>query len=117
MYEVAFYRDGRGRSPAYDFLLGLQAKERGKVLRWIEKLKCEGPDLPRPYADIIRGKIRELRIAHGANSFRFLYFIDGNKVIITNAFRKKTWQIPINEIIRAERLMVDYREGQRRGEV
>ena len=117
MYEVLFYSDARGRSHAYEFLLSLQAKERGKVLRWIEKLKIEGPDLPRPYADIIKGKIRELRIAHGANSFRFLYFLDGNKVIITNAFRKKTWRIPINEIIRAERLISDYKEGQRRSEV
>ena len=117
MYEVSFYRDARGKSPAHDFLLGLPAKERGKALRWIGKLESEGPALPRPYADIVRGKMRELRVAHGAHSFRFLYFFDGKRIIITNAFRKKTWRIPINEIIRAERLMADYMEGRRRGEV
>ncbi|MBU0693190.1 MAG: hypothetical protein KKC11_00755 [Candidatus Omnitrophica bacterium] len=58
MYEVIFYEDRRGRCPVDEFLDDLQPKVRAKVEKWIEKLEKEGPSLPRPFADIVRGKIR-----------------------------------------------------------
>jgi len=65
MYEVEFYRDRKGRCFAIEFLNEFQTKIRAKVAKWIEKLENEGPNLPRPYADIVRGKIRELRVGFG----------------------------------------------------
>ena len=41
-YEVLFYRSPRGECFAEDFLDGLPAKVRGKILRWIEALETHG---------------------------------------------------------------------------
>ena len=110
MYEVEFYKYRKGRCFATEFLNDLQTKIRAKVVKWIEKLEKEGPNLPRPYADIVRGKIRELRVSFGSNEYRFLYFFFGKRIIITHGFLKKTDRVPEGEIERAERIMQDFLE-------
>lgn len=81
MYEVEFYTDEKGRCFVVDFLDEIQVKIRAKFVKWIEKLEREGPNLPRPYADIVR------------------------RIIITHGFLKKGDRIPVGEIERAERIM------------
>ncbi len=108
MYKVEFYEDERGICPVVEFLNGLQTKIRAKVAKWIDKLGEEGPDLPRPYADLVRGKVRELRVGFGSNEYRFLYFFFGKMIIITHGFLKKTDKIPPGEIERAERIIQDF---------
>lgn len=71
-YEIIFYEAADGECPAEDFLGELSPKVRGKVAKWLDLLEREGPDLPRPYADMIRGKIRELRVSFGGLHHRFL---------------------------------------------
>ena len=51
------------RCPTQDFLEDLPVKVRAKVTKWLDLLKREGSNLPRPYADVVRGKIRELRVS------------------------------------------------------
>ncbi len=77
MYEVLSYEDSRGDCPADEFLDNLPIKIRAKIEKWIEKLEEEGPNLTKPFADVVRGKIRELRVAFGSNQYRFLYFFFG----------------------------------------
>ncbi len=109
MYEVVFYEDEKGNCPVDEFRQGLQVKVRAKVDRWLERLEHEGPNLPRPYADVLRGKIRELRVNFSPHAYRLFYFFYKNKVIvITHAISKKTNKVPVNEIERAERIMDDY---------
>jgi len=108
MYEIEFYKDRKERCFTTEFLNELQTKIRAKVVKWIQKLKQEEPNLPRPYADIVRGKIRELRVSFGSNEYRFLYFFFGKKIIITHGFSKKTDRVPEGEIERAERIMQDF---------
>ena len=105
MYEVAFYRDPKGACPTKKLLASLQDKTRAKVYKWIEKLEELGPNLPRPYADVVKGKIRELRVSFGPNTYRFLYFFMKKRIVITHGFAKKTDRIPAREIERAERIM------------
>ena len=88
---------------------------RGKVLRWIEALESCGPNLSRPYADIVRGKIRELRITFGGTHYRLLYFFDGKRIVITHGFIKKTDQVPVQELERAERLMYEWKDYGEKG--
>ncbi len=117
MYEVIFYEDKRGECPVDKFLDTLQPKVLAKVEKWIEKLEKEGPDLPRPYADVIKGKIRELRLIFGSNYYRFLYFFFGKKIILTHGFLKKTDKISAREIERAERIRQDFLERCQGGEI
>ena len=106
MYSVIFYKSQRGDSPVDNFLDSLQAKVRAKTIKWLQKLQELGPDLPRPFSDILRNKIRELRVSHGNLEIRLLYFFWHNKIIVvTHGFFKKTQEVPEQEIERAIRMM------------
>lgn len=107
-YEVRWYRYADGSGPAKIFLDGMPEKPRGKALRWIEMLADLGPDLQRPYADIVRGKIRELRVSYFRSEYRMLYFFDERFIVVTNGFVKKTDSVPVSEIAKAENMMNDY---------
>src|ERR1035437_6642651 len=107
-YEVIFYETPSGQVPVDDFLDSLQTKVRAKVEKWIEKLEQHGPNLPRPYADIVIGKIRELRIVFGSNHYRILYFFFGKTIVLTHGFPKKTDKVPPLEIKRAENYMGEF---------
>ena len=100
--------DQAGRSPIDDFMDELPTKIRAKLIRWLVKLGKSGPNLPRPYADTLRGKIRELRLVFASQQIRCLYFFAGKQIVITNGFIKKTDQVPENEISLAERRMADF---------
>ncbi len=90
-------------------LEALPAKVQGKILRWIEALETHGPNVPRPYADVVRGKIRELRIVFGSNQYRLLYFFAGKQIVVTHGFVKKTGPVPVQELERAERLIQEWK--------
>ncbi len=108
MYEVLYYKNSKGAEPAREFIDGLQSNVRAKVRVWLDELAKHGPDLPRPYADKVRGKIRELRIRFGSNSYRVMYFFYGKHIIMTHGFMKKTNKVPNQEINTAECLMHDF---------
>ncbi len=91
-----------------DFLDTLPVKARAKLEKWMEKLELSGPDLPRPHADIVRGKIRELRLVFASNQYRCLYFFAGKTIVMTHGFVKKSDRVPESEIRYAERLMTEY---------
>jgi len=116
-YQILFYESQKGDCPTEEFLDSLPVKVRAKVSRWIDELEQEGPDLPRPYADMVRGKIRELRVIFASNHYRFLYFFYGRQIIITHGFIKKTDRIVEDEIERAERLMRDFESRIKRGDI
>ncbi len=107
-YEVMFYETPGGRCPVKEFLDLLQPKVRAKSAKWISKLEQHGPDLPRPYADIVSGKIRELRVLFASQHYRLLYFFYGKTIVITGGFIKKTDAVPAEEIDRAENCMIDF---------
>ncbi|MEI7482579.1 MAG: type II toxin-antitoxin system RelE/ParE family toxin [Elusimicrobiota bacterium] len=107
MYYIEFYQTPCADCPASNFLAGLQVKVRAKTAKWLQLLQEEGPDLKRPYADMLRDGIRELRISFGHVEVRLLYFIEGKTIVLTNGFLKKTQQTPALEIERAKR----YRAG------
>ena len=114
-YEVLFYETAEGCCPARDFLETLPLKVRAKVSKWLDLLKREGPDLPRPYADVVRGKIRELRVGFGGLHHRLLYFFHGKRIIVTHGFVKKTATVSDEELTRAQRWMDDFMARMERG--
>ena len=107
-YDIVLYETGDGRCLAKDFLEALPLKVRAKVSKWLDLLRREGPDLPRPYADVVRGKIRELRVSFGGVHHRLLHFFHGKHIIVTHGFVKKTAAVPEEELIRAQRCLADF---------
>ena len=116
-YQVIFYTNIQGSCFTKEFLDNLPNKVRGKALQWILKLEQEGPNLPRPYADTVRGKIRELRVIFASVHCRFLYFFHYKYIVITHGFVKKTDKVPENEIARAQNSMFDFYNRLKKGEI
>ena len=109
MYNLILYTTDRGDSPIDEFLDGLDKKSRAKVAAYLLLLQDEGPNLKRPYADVIRGKIRELRIHYSSNQFRVLYFFHvRDQIVLVHAFSKKTQQLKEKDIDLSERRMEDW---------
>jgi phage-related protein len=115
-YQVVFYKSVNGYCPTEEFLESIPVKVRAKVAKWIIRLEECGPDLPRPYADVVRGKIRELRLVFASHQYRFLYYFS-HKHIITHGFVKKTQMVQENEIQRANKAMLDFEDRIRKGEI
>ncbi len=109
MYQILFYTTERGDSPIDEFLDELDKKSRAKVEAYLSFLAEQGPNLKRPYADHVRGKIRELRIHYSSNQYRILYFFYlGDRIVLVHAFSKKTQQLRESDIELAERRMEDW---------
>ena len=109
MYNLILFTTDRGESPIDEFLDGLDKKSRAKVAAYLSLLADEGPNLKRPYADVVRGKIRELRIHYSSNQFRALYFFHvRDQIVLVHAFSKKTQQLKENDIESAEKRMEDW---------
>lgn len=107
-YRIEYYTTPEGESLVDEFFEDINETHQGKILKWFGCLGEQGPNLPRPYADILEGKIRELRIAIAHHQYRFLYFFHGKFIVITHGFLKKTDKVPQAEIERAKRYMADW---------
>jgi phage-related protein len=107
MWEVEFFQHPGGRCPAHQFLSTLNEKTDLPYIEHIFSLAEQyGHRLPRPHSAPLREKICELRVKTRNGQFRFLYFFDHKKIIITHGFKKKTGKVPNSEIEKA----IKYRE-------
>ncbi len=114
MYKVIFYLTSRNSSPVEDFIEALDKKSQAKVYRHIELLEKEGPNLVRPYADVVRGKIRELRVSFSSTHVRIFYFFFlRNNIVLLHVFKKKTQRLPEKEIVQAEKNMANWIEKEK----
>ena len=82
------------------------------------KLVAEPPLVPLEYFKKLTNTdgIWEIRAAHGNNEFRLLgFFNDGNLVILTNGFAKKSQKIPPEQITLAEQRKYEYLRRKNNG--
>jgi phage-related protein len=101
-YEIVFYTTPRGEALFQKFLDSMTDKLRSKVMKLLDLLEEHGPNLKRPYSDMLRDGIRELRCQQGHNNIRaFYFFFQGKKIIITHGLIKKTDKVPPTEIDKA----------------
>jgi phage-related protein len=95
----------------------LEPKHRRKIAAHLELLAQEGPNLRRPYADILVGPIRELRVGLGRLEHRILYhFVLKDAIILLHAFLKKADAVPQSEIDIAVARMNDLNQRPKAGE-
>lgn len=107
-YEIEYYASVGGECPVKDMLDAMPLKHEAKARKFFELLEERGPALPRPYADAVRGKIRELVVDIQHHGYRFLHFYAGKTIVMTHGFLKKTRRTPQAEIERAERYMEEW---------
>lgn len=102
--NVVFYREDENSIPALKWLEDLSKtnlKAYVKCRQRIEMLAAEGYELRRPYADLLRDEIYELRIKLGTVNYRLLYFFQGRIAAVIAAGFTKESEVPAVEIERA----------------
>lgn len=108
-YRVWFYRTAGGRCQACDYARAMDINHQAKAKRWFQALAELGPDLPEEYGKRLRDGIWELRIIVRHHQHRFLYSFWGNIVLVTNAFLKKSREVPELEIERSLKATTDWK--------
>jgi phage-related protein len=107
---VVFYTTVEGKCPVKDFLDALPSKAAQKVT-WVLRLLEDLDVIPVTYFKKLTGtdEIWECRIQFGSNAYRlFCFLVDGDVVVLTHGFMKKTQKTPKSEIERAEAYRQDY---------
>lgn len=115
--KIIFYTKENGEVPVLDFLQNLNPKLRQKTARQINILGELGFEMKEPDSKKISIKYKEeeksiweLRTKFGSNITRVFYFFwDGDSIVLTNGFVKKSLKTPKAEIEKARRYQADYR--------
>jgi len=108
-WKIIFYRDDTGISEFEEFVKTLSDKDKDKVEAIVELLKEKGIGLHRPYSDILKDGIHELRIKLSRGDTRTLYFfIFETYIILTHTFYKRTNEVPDSEINKALKYKQDF---------
>ena len=104
-YTIEWYYDKSGYSQPLEYLMNLSADMQKKVFHLFKRMG----DIAK-INDITKFRNEGDQIyAFKPQPDRFLSFFVKNKVIIiTNAFRKKTDKLPINEKLKAIKIKNDY---------
>jgi phage-related protein len=108
-WKVIYYPEQDGSKPVMTYIENLSIREQAKTLAFIGLLEENGPDLPRPYADLLDDGIHELRIKLSGTQVRILYFFCyQNIIVLTNAFDKHTNKVPKKQIDLAKENRTDF---------
>jgi len=108
-WKVLYYIKQDGSKPVEEYIDGLSSSEQAKTLAFIDNLEESGPNLHRPYADLLEDGIHELRIKITGTQVRILYFFCyQNIIILTNVFDKHTDKVPKAEIKLAKKNRMDF---------
>jgi len=108
---IVYYYEKDNRCEIAGFLDGLEQEQRAKVIAWIDQLEVHGPNLPRPYADLLTDGIHELRIKISGNNERILYFfVFRNYIVLTHQFTKRKKKVPEKEIKKAQAIRDNFKK-------
>ena len=114
--NIIFYRTESGKCPVEEFLESLQSKEAQKV-SWVLRLIQELDKVPSQYFKKITGseEIWECRVQIRSKAYRiFSFFIEGDNLILTHGYSKKSQKTDAKQIKRAENYRRDYLVRKRR---
>jgi len=112
-WTIEFYTDARGRAPVEGFFDTVPDTELTRIQHTLNLLETFGLRLGSPYVKHLEGKLWELRVRTGSNTYRILYFADtGQRFILVHAFLKKTKKTPKQELRIAQARLVDFLERE-----
>ncbi|MBI5847660.1 MAG: type II toxin-antitoxin system RelE/ParE family toxin [Nitrospirae bacterium] len=108
-WQVLYYETSEGVVPVEKFIDSRKDRDQAKIFSWISLLEEQGPNLLRPYADLLTDGIHELRVKLSGDQVRILYFFCyKDYIILTHAFRKQTTAVPHGEIKKAQICRADF---------
>ncbi|HOW83174.1 MAG TPA: type II toxin-antitoxin system RelE/ParE family toxin [Spirochaetota bacterium] len=107
---IIYYYENDNQCEIAEFLDCLKSEQRAIAVAWIDQLAEHGPNLPRPYADLLKDGIHELRIKLSGNQERILYFfVFKNYIVLTHQFTKHGGSVPEKEIKKAQEIRGDFK--------
>lgn len=108
-WTVIYYETAERKCPVEEFINSNSLRNQAKILSLISFLEERGPNLPRPYADLLEDGIHELRLKISGDQIRVLYFFCyQNFIVLTHAFTKNTDKVPKSEIKKAQKIRDDF---------
>ena len=108
-WKILYYTSEKGDCPVENFINGRSIANQAKIFNWIEQLEIKGPNLPRPYADLLDDGIHELRVKLSGEQIRVLYFFCYKEyIVLTHAFNKNTDKVPQSELVKAKKHRDDF---------
>jgi len=110
-WQVVFYIDEEGNEPVKAFILDQSPKVIAEILHVFKLLRIFNVTLGMPHVrKVHESGIRELRIKHGSDYYRILFFaFTGRKFILLHAILKKGDKTPQSDIELAIERMNDYK--------
>ena len=107
--KVSFYKTVDGKCPVAEFIDSQPAKVAQKIA-WVLKAVQELEKVPKTYfKKITNTEFYEIRIEIGGNIYRLLgFFHNGNLIILTNGFQKKTQKTSKSELDICKERMKDF---------
>ena len=107
--HVVYYETEDGDCPLQAFIDSREERDQAKIFGWISLLEDQGPNLPRPYVDLLEDGIHELRLTLSGDQVRILsFFCFRDFIILTHALMKYTRRVPQSGMDRAKRYRTDF---------
>lgn len=114
--KIEFYETVAGNCPIADFITGLPRNLKAAAAHDIDLLREKGNDIGMPFSKALGNGLYELRVREHEGSIRiFYFFFDGEKIILTNGFFKKTQATPKREMDKARNYKKDYERRYKNG--
>ena len=114
MWTIEYYQPETGRFPVVEFINSLDAKSRAKIAKTLDLLEEFGIDLGMPFARHLEKQLWELRIRHGRNRYRIIYFLaTGRAFVLLHGFTKKSGPVPKRDMEIAGKRRDDYLSSRR----
>jgi hypothetical protein len=109
MWHVLYYESVDGKCPVKEFIDSVSERNQAKTLALFAALEERGPNLPRPYADLLKDGIHELRVNLSGKQVRvFYFFCYRDFIVLTNVLMKTTAKVPESEINNAKKCRDDF---------
>jgi len=108
-WTVIYYETPDKQCPIEEFIDSRSKKNQAKLLAMISYLEELGPNLPRPYSDLLVDGIHELRIKLSGEQIRTLYFFCYQEfIVLTHSFAKNDSAVPEIQIKKAKAARTDF---------
>jgi len=108
-WHVFYYESADGICPVQEFIDTRKDRDQASIFGWVSLLEERGPNLPRPYADLLTDGIHELRLKLSGDQVRVLYFFCYKAyIVLIHVFTKQTDIVPSSEIKRAQKYRDDF---------
>ncbi len=108
-WHLVYYENEQEQCFIQEFIDSRTQTEQAKILAFLSILEEKGPNLPRPYADLLQEGIHELRVKVSGQQVRILYFFCYRSyIVLTHAFTKSSARVPSREIRKANQYREDF---------